>query len=276
MRRVSRPLIVLSEDPTLAERMRDAAGERFEVDTAEGWDELADAVWRAPPAAIALVDPYLGQNRRWGGPSPRLYRILQEFPSATVVAALEVGPESGHDLRLLTEWGVAEILQLEADRTSEAVVERLLSARSRFMRDLLEGEGTEGRLHLTGRARSLIDAAIDTVMTGGNPRDLADALGFSPSTLLRWCKRSQLPPPRRLLLWMRMVFASALLDDPGHNISTVGQACGYSGDQAFRRALRAVLPYTPGELRERGAFATVSTAFFEELARLSDDEAQRR
>lgn len=121
-----------------------------------------------------------------------------------------------------------------------------------------------------------MDAAVETVMMGGYPRDLAKTLGFSPSTLLRWCERSQLPTPRRLLLWMRVLFASALLDDPGHSVFSVGLACGYSGDQALRRAIRAVIPLTPTQLRERGAFETASNAFFQELAALRDEQADRR
>jgi hypothetical protein len=56
-----------------------------------------------------------------------------------------------------------------------------------------------------------------------------------------------------------MLFASALLDDPGHSVASVGKACGYSGDQALRRALRAVMPRTlRRSLRDMGAFDTVS------------------
>ncbi len=121
-----------------------------------------------------------------------------------------------------------------------------------------------------------MDAAVETVMAGGHPKDLAGSLGFSPSTLLRWCQRSQLPNPRRLLLWLRVLFATALIDDPGHTVFSVGLACGYSGDQALRRAMRSVLPHTPSQLRQLGAFDTASKAFFRELAGLRDDAADKR
>jgi transcriptional regulator GlxA family with amidase domain len=76
---------------------------------------------------------------------------------------------------------------------------------------------------------------------------------------------------------MRVLFASALLDDPGHTVFSVGMACGYSGDQALRRAIGAVLPgTTPSDLREAGAFDTVSTAFFKELGALRDPDADKR
>jgi AraC-like DNA-binding protein len=272
MKTTPRPLIVLHPDRLLRDRLQRVSRKRFHMATVDEWMDLRDAVSEAPPAAVVLVDPYHGQDNG-GGPSPHLYNVLKAFPSATVVAAMDTTPERYRDLWMLGEWGVAEILQVEEDVSSEALRRRLVTARAQHLRLLLT---QDHGVPLTGRARSLIDAAVDTVMAGGHPKDLAKTLGFSASTLLRWCRRSQLPTPRRLLLWMRVLFASALLDDPGHTVFSVGMACGYSGDQALRRAIRSVIPYTPSELRARGAFDTVSKAFFAELAELRDDQADKR
>ena len=73
-----------------------------------------------------------------------------------------------------------------------------------------------------------------------------------------------------------MLFAAALVDDLGHTAFSVGLAYGYSGDQALRRAIRAVVPYTPSRLRELGAFETVSNAFFKEFSELRDDSTDKR
>lgn len=272
MKIAPRPLIVLHPDRLLRDRLQRFSRSRFQMATVDQWSDLREAVAGAPPAAVVVVDPYHGQDRN-GGPSPHLYNVLKAFPSATVIAALDSDPARYRDLWLLGDWGIAEILQTEEDVTSESIRRRLFTARAQHMRRLL----THDRgAPLTGRARSLIDAAVETVMSGGHPKDLAATLGFSPSTLLRWCQRSQLPTPRRLLLWMRVLFASALLDDPGHTVFSVGLACGYSGDQALRRAIRSVVPYTPTQLRRMGAFETVSEAFFRELAELRDDRADKR
>jgi AraC-like DNA-binding protein len=174
---------------------------------------------------------------------------------------------------MLGEWGIAEIVSSEEDTSQVALSRRLMRARAQPLRRLLSHDSG---LPLTGRARTLMDAAVETVMVGGHPKELAKSLGFSPSTLLRWCHRSQLPNPRRLLLWLRVLFASALLDDPGHTVFSVGLACGYSGDQALRRAIRAVVPHTPTRLREIGAFETVSRAFMKEVETLRDDSADKR
>lgn len=266
-----RPLLVLHKNRLLHERVRRAARSRFELAVVESWEQLREGVAEAPPAAIVLVDPYFGQHNG-DGPSPFLRDLLLSYPSSTIVAAMESGIDRHRDLWLMGDWGIAEILQIDEDASQEAIRRRLLSARAQPLRRLLAHEAT---VQLTGKARSILDAAVDTVMVGGFPKDLARSLGFSPSTLLRWCERSQLPNPRRLLLWMRVLFASALLDDPGHTVFSVGLACGYSGDQALRRAIRAAVPYTPTELREMGAFETVSKAFFAELAALRDLEQEK-
>jgi len=272
MKTTPRPLLLLHADRVLVERLNRIAGDRFQLLRVNTWAELWAGVAEAPPAALVLVDPYFGEmNGR--GPSPHLSHLLKAFPSATVVVAMESSPSRYPDIRQMGEWGVAEVLQLDEDTSRESVRRRLLSARGQPLRRLL---AHDPGFPLTGRARALMDAAVETVMMGGYPRDLARALGFSPSTLLRWCERSQLPTPRRLLLWMRVLFASALLDDPGHSVFSVGLACGYSGDQALRRAIRAVIPLTPTQLRERGAFETASNAFFQELAALRDEQADRR
>ncbi len=272
MRTAPRPLLVLHENRVLRERLTRTAQGRFHLSVVGSWSELRDSVAQAPPAALILVDPYFG-NANGATPAPDLYDILTAFPSSTVIAALESLPSRYRDIWMLGDWGVAEILQLEEDKSQLALTRRLLRARAQPLRRLLSHDSG---VPFTGRARALMDAAVETVMTGGHPKDLARSLGFSPSTLLRWCRRSQLPTPRRLLLWLRILFAAALVDDPGHTVFSVGLACGYSGDQALRRAIRSVVPYTPSQLRELGAFDTVSEAFFRELAELRDDAAEKR
>jgi AraC-like DNA-binding protein len=272
MKASPRPLFVLHQDRLLHERLVRASHARFQFSPLQSWEDLLEGVSAAPPAAVVVVDPYFGAAGG-EGPSPHLYNLLRAFPSSTVIAAMDSAPPTYRDIWTMGEWGIAEIIQMDEDKSQVALSRRLLRARSQPLRRLLS---QDPGVPLTGRARSLMDAAVETVMVGGHPRDLAKSLGFSSSTLLRWCERSQLPNPRRLLLWFRLLFAAALLDDPGHTIFSVGLACGYSGDQALRRALRSVVPQTPTRLRELGAFDILSAAFFKELVVLRNDQADRR
>ena len=255
-------MLVLHADPVFRERLRRAAHPRFEPSYFSCWDALPDAVRTAAPAGIVVVDPYYGQGPR-GGLAPALYPLLRAFPSATVVAAFNNRPGWFHDVRTLGEWGVVEVIDVDAEDTSEALRRRLESARGRPLQSLLD-RGIA--IPFPGRGRAILDAAGELIAVGGHARNLASALHLSPATLLRWCRRSGLPVPRRLLVWMRLLLAAELLDDPGQTVSNIAFACGYSSDDALRRALSAAVHLGPTALRERGAFRVVSAAFVAELA----------
>lgn len=60
--------------------------------------------------------------------------------------------------------------------------------------------------------------AAETAATGGQAEDLAHVLSVTRRTLLRWSEQAGLPPPRRLMAWMRILLAAAMLDEPGLSI----------------------------------------------------------
>ncbi|MDQ3557277.1 MAG: helix-turn-helix domain-containing protein [Gemmatimonadota bacterium] len=262
MRKPNRPLLVLHTDPLFRERLRRATRNMFEIRFVLGWDALFDAVRTSLPSGIVVVDPYHA-SRAGERLATQTGSLLRNFPSATVVAALEARPGWFHDVRTLGEWGVSEVLDSAAENTHLAILERLRSARGRPLRTLLE-RGV--RLSLPGRGRAILDAAVETVATGEHARDLARTLHVSRDTLLRWCHLSGLPVPRRLLLWMRLLLAAEMLDNPGQTVDDVALACGYSSDDALRSAFRSTMRMKPSELRAEGAFRATSAAFLEEIA----------
>lgn len=259
MRSIARPLLVLHADATFREQIRRAGGKRFVFRVVPGWEELRAQLRAAPPAALIVVDPYFGSNEQL---APELRLLLWEFPSATLLAALDVRPERFRDLRTLGAWGVAEVIGLDEDDTPEGIARRLRSVQGRPLQSLLERSLPR---FVSGQARALLLAAAEVVSTGGQARELARALYLSPRTLLRWCEKADLPPPRRLLVWMRMLLACELLDDPGRTVLSVAYACGYSSDNSLRRALQDFLQATPTDLRREGAFALAASAFLREL-----------
>jgi AraC-like DNA-binding protein len=264
MKKVFRPLLVLHGDRPLRERIRDAAGSEYHFHSLKDWDDLLDAIREAPPAAIVVADPFAGQNGS-NGPAPALRTILREFPSIAVLAAMEVTPGRAKALQTLGKWGVVQIISLQHDDTPVTIAQRLRQARGRPLQALIEQVLPP---ETPGRARAIIDAATDIVAVGGHGRDLASNLGLSRRTLLRWCGRAGLPPPRKLLAWMRVLQAAALLDDPGRTVLSVAQICGYSSDSGLRRITQKFLSASPTDLREQGAFRLAGRAFVEELAKI--------
>jgi AraC-like DNA-binding protein len=216
----------------------------------------------APPAALLLVDPYDVRGREGPQLSPELRALLWEFPSATVVAALEVRPGCSHDLRTLGEWGVTDVIAINEDDTGEAIARRLRAAQGRPLQNLLNRSLPHT---VSGRARTLLMAAAEVVSAGGKGRDLARALHLSERSVLRWSERAGLPPPRRMMAWMRILLAASLLDDPGRTVLSVACACGYASDSSLRRAMQDFLGTIPTALRREGAFARASRVFIQEL-----------
>jgi AraC-like DNA-binding protein len=262
MQPIARPLIVMHSDPLFRERVRRVASQRFKMQFVDDWDALRAALQDSPPAALVAVDPYTRSYGSEAELAPELRSILWEFPTATVIAALEVKRGRVRDLRTLGEWGVKEVITLEEEDTAEAIARRLRSAQGRPLQSLLERSLPA---NISGRARAPLMAAAEVVAEGGHGRDLAAGLKLSERTLLRWAEQADLPPPRRVLAWMRVLLACELLDDPGQTVLSVAYTCGYASDSSLRRAVQEFTGVMLTQLRKQGAFATASEKFLEEL-----------
>lgn len=263
MQEIPRPLLVLHGNRDLRDRLREVAeSERLAFRLVSSWDDLLDEVSTAPATSLIVVDPY-EQNDGDSAPSIELASLLNRFPSLTITAALTVGRGRMNDVLRLGQWGVVQIVDLEEDLSAVALGRRLMEARGRRLHGLVEQSLPS---FTSASARAILSAASRIVSNGGQGRDLAKALNITPRTLTRWCRRAGLPPPKRLLTWMRILLAAEFLDDPGRSVSAVAEACGYAADGSLRLALRRFTGLTPSELREGGAFGIASTAFIEELA----------
>ncbi|HEX2220711.1 MAG TPA: helix-turn-helix domain-containing protein [Gemmatimonadales bacterium] len=264
MQSVSRVLLVMHPDEAFRDRVHKVGTARFRCWSVAGWDALRDAVRDAPPAAIVVLDPYMEMPGR-RELSPKLRNLLWEFPSVTVLAAMSLKPDRFQDFHVLGEWGVTEVLDMDEENTLEAVEKRLRSAYGSPVQRLLDRSLPP---YVSGRARSILASAAEIAAAGGQGRDLARSLHLSERTLLRWCERTDLPPPRRVMAWMRILFAADLLDDPGRTVLSVAHACGYVSDSSLRRAMQDFLGIPPTALREQGAFATASRMMVSELFEL--------
>ncbi len=261
MHAITRPLLVLHPEKAFRERVRKAGLQKFEIQQVTTWTDLREAVQESAPGALVVVDPHADANGH-GTLSPALHAFLLDFPSTTVLAALDVRPEDFRHLLTLGAWGIADLICLEQDATAEAIGQLLLSVSGMRLRALLE----ELLPPTTpGRARSILLIAADAVSSGGHATDLADALGVTRRTLLRWCEDAGLPAPRRIMTWMRILLAAEMLDEPGRTVASIAFACGYASDTALRTTLTMQLGKTPKALRQEGAFMAASQAFLHEL-----------
>jgi AraC-like DNA-binding protein len=256
-----RPVLALHSEPAFLARLRKACQPGFALIPLESWDELGIVFPRLSATGIVLVDPYegRGRGRRLAN---RLREFLRGFPSATVVAAVDGGPETFYDLRTLGEWGVAQVLSLELDTTPYAIRQRIEAAMGRSLRHAFSAVLPAG---MGSQSRNIVDAALEAAASGGGVKQLSRALLLSERTLVRRCADSGLPAPRFLLRWMRLVIAAGLLDDPGRTVLEAALACGYSSDASLRRALRRSGLPNPATLRKGAAFTAVVSGFLADL-----------
>jgi AraC-like DNA-binding protein len=224
----------------------------------------------AVPIAVVIVDPYAESST--GEPTPALRSFLQEFRYVPVIAALET-QACYRDLLVLARWGLSEVISLDQENLSESVPQRLSAVNGWALRTALLRDVPK---ELPGAAVSLLAAATEVGIADGTTPALARVLGVSRRTVTRWCERAMLPPPRRLLAWMRLLYASELLDDWRRKVYQVAHSVGYASDNNFRTALNSFLEQTPKELRRSGAYRTVSGAFWDELGRLRRERRSSR
>jgi AraC-like DNA-binding protein len=265
MHPLTRPLYLLHESVLLHQRLREVEAGAFRLARVAGWGELAAELARAPGTAVSIVDPR--DPARPGELAGELRALLARFPAATVIAAFAVGPGHGEQLRTLLEWGVADVIALGREDTPAALARRVRAVQARTVHRLLKRALPRG---VPSRARSLLTTAAETVAAGGQAPELAAALGVNERTVPRWCQRADLPPPRRLLAWLRLLLAADLLDDEGRSVASVARACGYASEVSLKAALRQFMGAPPSELRRLGAFDTAARAFSQELFELRE------
>ncbi|HEY0153075.1 MAG TPA: helix-turn-helix transcriptional regulator [Longimicrobium sp.] len=248
-----RLVLELGIDAGLSARMELECAGLYTVVRLASWAALGQAARDVPRPVLALVDPYY-MLAPGGPPSAELRALLLECAWLPVVAVL--GFEGAHmaGARILGEWGVCGLL---APDSEAAAIGEVLRA--------VDGEQVATfvarTLARSGDARQLIRAAADVGGHGGQAADLARLLHVSPRTLTRHFTQAQLGTPRQLLIWMRVLNAARLLDDPRNSMGDAAFACGYASDTGLRRALQDTLGASSGSLRQSGAFVTAAAHF---------------
>lgn len=108
-------------------------------------------------------------------------------------------------------------------------------------------------------------AAAEIAGRDGSAVDLAAEVSMSPRMLSRALARARLPTGVRLLIWLHVLIAAKVLDQPGATIELAAERSGYSAGSALRRALKTMTGMTPTALIAGRAFATAKSLFVDEI-----------
>lgn len=263
-----RPVLVM--EPRLVP-VFSGVGAPFSVVGDMAWSELEVTLPRAPATTLLVVDPYAGRRR--GDRFPAVRDLLRRFPSLPVVAAMELHPEMAGDVEMLLDWGVSEVVSLGRESTPRTLAARLRQAHVRPFKRALTATLSP---YVGAEARAILLAGAEVAAEGGLAPQMAARLGMTARTLTGWCARAELPAPRQVQTWMRMLLACLLLDDPGRTVYGAAYASGYQTDRSLRRAITTLLRVDSTTLRRAGAFVTAAQAFNATLRDAREAARERR
>lgn len=227
--------------------------------------------------------------RECGSPQ-RLLDFIRRERAAAVVA--EVGGTAGAQVSLMIDTlrerhpslpvvGIArplqaelrEILQAARAGISDVIVVGVSDARE-VVRHVLapadSGRAAEAVLSeimilAPGGSWSILEYCVRHAKLGFSAKQLGAAMAISRSTLGRRMTRAGLPAPGTLLVWMRLLMASHLLEDGSRTVAVVAREVGFASEIVFRRSLKRLTGLRPSELRRPGAAHGMVTRFGREL-----------
>jgi methylphosphotriester-DNA--protein-cysteine methyltransferase len=234
------------------------------------WADVEEPLQRAPASTLVVVDPYAGPRR--GALFPRVRELLRRFPSIPMVAAIE-RREINADVKMLLDWGISEVVALGPESVPRALASRLTQAHARPFKRALEATFSP---YVSAEARDILMAAAEVAVEGGQAPELGERMRLGARTLSEHCIRADLPPPRTVQSWMRVLLACMLLDDPGRTVYGAAYASGYHTERSLRRSITALLGTDSTTLRRAGAFVTAVRAFNGMLREEREAARQRR
>ena len=222
---------------------RDALGAatlRHRVLWADDWRDLMTVVKREP--AVAAVADLHAEPSKDG--ALRVLRFSRRYPRTPL---LVWGDLDGRDLFRVGKAGAFDVVLAPEAGNEPLVSERVEDATFDDIAERID-EAMRPRVGPDGRA--LIRSAAERMADGIQVPNLAEANGFSISTLERRCQEWGLTTPGRILLWLRIIYGLNWLQEPGRSVESVAAQIGYSSGAAFRRALKVTLGPNPTSMRK--------------------------
>ncbi|HET7461353.1 MAG TPA: helix-turn-helix domain-containing protein [Longimicrobium sp.] len=228
--------------------------------------QLHDLLRTALPNAAVLV-----AGEEW--PVAVVKELVARAGVVPVIAAVELTGDRAGLLAELWDAGISEVVDLRPKPTAERLMAGLRAAHARPLKLRIEA-GLSRRVSMD--ALTLVRAAAEVVVDGGNSAGLAARVGARERTLLDWCTRESLPAPKRLLMWLRMALGAALLEQPGRSITSAARGAGYANDHSLRRALAGELGADAGAAPRAITVGRVLERFNAELRDLREAARQKR
>lgn len=254
---------VLVHSTVHLQRLRSAVRDRHELVICADWSELRRACAEQPIRSV-IVDVFAGGGGGGAGNGtvanvrqlrlhrPKLAVIVYSAAAADRIPTFFELARAGADSLVLQDQGDAPGALFDAIERAErrALAATLRSAVATvadpIVRQALVLAVARAPLRLTSASLARFLSVPRPVL-----RDRLQAAGF--------------PPPRRLIMWGRLITAADQLEDPRSAANRIASALGFPSGSAFRNVCQRYLHATPRQIRERGGAAWVLKAFVRQI-----------
>ncbi|MCC6318155.1 MAG: helix-turn-helix domain-containing protein [Gemmatimonadaceae bacterium] len=181
----------------------------------------------------------------------RVARVVREFPQVPTVALIsQLDRGTARAVLTLGQCGIRTLIDVREPSGWRELRNLLLSEHSSELRQLAVAHVAADLISAPAGARRFFEVLFAVAPRTGTIRELASGLQVLPSTLMSRFFRAQLPPPKRILAYARLIFAARLFENPGLSMSTVAIRLDYSSSQSFGRHIRTTLGLTGRQFRD--------------------------
>ncbi|MDJ0766950.1 MAG: helix-turn-helix transcriptional regulator [Myxococcota bacterium] len=247
-------------EPRIRSQLDTASGGIFSAVHTGSVGEVLRAVRERPVHAVFVSPGCVGEDEL-----SHLSTLVDGFPGIPTVALVSRhDPTSSERLLELGAHGIRKMVDLSESlgwkRLRNLVSHPNSPTAAKIFVKLIPALGNP-----TPDCRSLFEILVRLAPGTTTIKDLTERLRVHPSTFMSRFFRLGLPSPKRYLASIRIVYAAALLEEPGLSLADVAYRLQYSSPQSFGRHLRTVLGTTASEFRTRYPFDLALDEFLERL-----------
>lgn len=244
---------ILQPDVRAEARLSGALGGSHEVLTLSSWDDVERTL--ATGAVDACIVDVEHPDR--GTATRKIASLRSRFPDIAIIVSVESGPAEGYfGLGGLGVDGVVAVSARPSRLRSDVDTALTIARAQRVTREL--------RRRLPAPGPEAVAWAVEHAGPDTTVERLAAGLGHNAASLRDTLQQANLPSPARILLWGRLLLASARLGDDGRRVEDVAFSLGYSTSTSFSRAMKLHSGRTPAEVSFRGAMSVVLEALIED------------
>lgn len=241
------------------QRLESAVRGRCRMVFVGDWLQL-DRLVRSVPIEFVVVDPCLES----GIEVAPVERLRTCYPSLCVLLYMPFAPDVVEALLRLGGVGVHRAVFLDHDDTPDGLSQAL----DEVMAQTLSQRMVSRIFREIGTApRDMVRAfrmALQNVHRVRTVQEWSQSLGTPHRSFYRLFRVLDLPTPKTCLMWLRLMYAVRLLDDPGFNLYDIVRRLGYSTPSNFWHLVQDTLELKASELRYEVDFETLLDRFVHE------------